>query len=115
MNILTFDFETFLIEYPDNVAPRNVCLSWAIANTNTNKVLKTGLVTSDEIESKLDELLNKEWGAIVCVNSAFELSQICVHYPKLRNLICSKVRNGDFWDVQILKIIFNIYKWRSRI
>lgn len=108
MNILAFDFETFLIEYPDNVAPRNVCLSWAIADTNTNKVLKTGLVTSDEIESKLDELLNKEWGAIVCANSAFELSQICVHYPKLRNLICSKVRNGDFWDVQILEKLYLI-------
>jgi len=102
VKIIAFDFETFLIGYPDQVAPTPVCVSWAICNQKGN-INRIGIAPTQDIEDKLEEILNDSFDAIVCANSAFELSIIAKYYPKYIPILCKLLRAGKIWDVQIME------------
>jgi DNA polymerase I-like protein with 3'-5' exonuclease and polymerase domains len=106
MKIIAFDFETFLIGYPDQIAPTPVCMSWATMDGEGN-IEEQRICATQDIPHFLSQILlaaqDGTVDSLVCANSAFELSKICVYYTHMRPIVCELLRDGKIWDVQIME------------
>lgn len=106
MNVIAFDFETWLIG-PGNVAPPPVCMSVATRIEGDTYVSLVGNGDGD-FRDQVWSLLSQEDAILVGHNVAYDLSVIIRAFPEFEPRIWALLEDGRITDTMVREKLLNL-------